>query len=345
MTAVALISIPRNAVKAAGTGAWFAIIIVTVLFIFGIFIIASLSKMFEGKTIYEYSNLLVGRFMTKIIGFIYTTYFCFFSILLFRIISDFIKANSLPLTPIWAILLMFIGVILYIVYKGITTIGRLLEIYGFIFIVVSLATHTAEFFLGDANYIKPFFEPKLVKEYIFGAKDLISAFIGIEILTIIPFGKVNNKRGVLYSVLGVLYVGLFYIFATETSVMIVGINDILYYNASLVEAIRETKLPSVFFLERSDILFLTVGTIGILSGLATILFAATENIVKLFSITKRNIVIVAVGILVFISCMFLNESRQVIYLFENVLPIIGILTGFIIPIILFIIAKVKKYES
>lgn len=340
-----LITIPGNAVKAAGTGAWFAIMLLTLLFGFGVFIIASLGKTFEGKTIHEYSNILVGKVVSKIIGFIYTSYFLFFSVILFRSVANFIKENSLPLTPMWAILLIFISTVLYIVYKGLTTIGRLVEIFGIIFILISLSVHIAEFFLGDISYIKPFFEPKLVKEYIFGTKDLIYAFIGIEILTIIPFGKTNRNKGVLYSVIGVLYVGLYYIIAAETSVMIVGINQIKKYNASLVEALRQTKLPSMFVLERFDILFLTVGTFGVLCGLATILFGAAENTVKLFSVKRRNYILIAVGVVVFVSAMLIDKPRQVTFLYNSVLPIVGIFTGFVIPIILFILTKVKKHES
>ncbi|MFF2876171.1 GerAB/ArcD/ProY family transporter [Gottfriedia sp. NPDC057991] len=345
LVSLSFISMPGDAVKAAGTGAWFAICIVAILFSFGVFIIASLSKMFEGKTIHEYSILLVGKFMAKIIGFIYTIYFVFLSIILFTQSVNFIKQTSLPLTPIWTILLIFIVVTFYTVYKGLTTIGRLFGIYGFLFVFIPLATHIGEFLVGDIDYIKPFFEPKLVKEYVLGAKDLIPAFIGIEILTIIPFGQNNLKRGVLFSMISVLYVGVYYAFAAETSVMILGINQIVLYKASLVEALRETKLPEVFFIVRFDIAFLIIGTICLSSGLMTTSFAAVENTVKLFSRIKRNFLLVVVGIIIYISCLFLDNSQPVTYLFLKILPIGGIITGFIIPILLFIVAKVKKYES
>ncbi|MFD3450165.1 GerAB/ArcD/ProY family transporter [Microbacteriaceae bacterium 4G12] len=342
LVTVSFIFLPGEAVRAAGTGAWFGILLLTILFIFGIFIIASLGKMFEGKTIHEYSKIIVGKFLSKIIGFIYAINFCFFSILVFTLAAELIKETSLPLTPIWALLLLFIIVTQYMVYKGITTIGRVLEIYGSIFIIIPLLVHAAEFFVGDINYIKPFFEPKLMKEYIFSTKEFLFAFVGIEILTIIPFTKINHKRGILYSIISVLYVGIYYILATETSVMIVGINQILLYKASLVEALRQAKLPNAFILQRLDSAFLIVGTIGLLSGLATILFAVTENIVKLFSIKKRNMLLVEVGMIIFVSCMFLNKYEMAGYLFKHVLPFTCIITGFIIPIILLIVAKMKK---
>lgn len=345
ITASAFMGMPGNAIKAAGTGAWLAILIVAIVFAFGIFIIASLNQMFEGKIIHEYAELLVGKVMTKIIGIIYIIHFSFFSILLFRGSAEFIKEIFLPTTPKWVILALFMAVAQYMVYKGITTIGRLLEFYGFIFLVVPLTVHTVMFFVGDLNYIKPFFEPELVKEYIFGTKDLIYAFVGIEILTIIPFGKINLKSGVWYAMISVLYVGLYYVINTETSVMILGINQVLLHKASLVEALRQVNLPYAFFLKRFDTAFLTVGIMAILSGMASVLFATVENTLKLFAMNQRNIVLVVVGMILFILCLFLNKPEVVTYLSKNILPISGILTGYIIPIILFVLAKAKKYGN
>jgi spore germination protein len=282
LTSGTLISIPKDAYKAAGTGAWFTIMILTIIFSIGAFFIASLNKKFEGKTILEYSNLLVGKPVSIIINFIYTSFYLLASIALFRMVAEFVKGSFLILTPIWAISLLFVVTSSYIAYKGITNIGRLCEIYGVVFIVVSLSVHASMFFLGDITQIQPFFEPKRIKEYVFATKDLFVALLGIEILTIIPFGKVNNKKGILYSVLGVLYVGLFYVFAMETSVMILGVNDVLNYNNALIEALRETRLPSTILLERVDLIFLTVGFFGVIAGLSILFFGAIENTSKLF---------------------------------------------------------------
>ena len=75
LTSGSLISIPKDAYKAAGTGAWFTLMILTIIFSIGVFFIASLNKIFEGKTIFEYSNLLVGKPIAIIINFIYTSFY------------------------------------------------------------------------------------------------------------------------------------------------------------------------------------------------------------------------------------------------------------------------------
>lgn len=341
LTGYSLTSIPKDAIKAAGTGAWVTISLLTMLFAIAVFFIASLNKKFPGKTIFEYSSLLLGKPIGFVISFIYSSNFLFVLVLICRGIAEFIKGSYLPLTPIWAILILIISVCLYISYKGITNLARLCEIYGAIFILTSLTIHFAQFFLGDIKYIQPFFEVSQIRKYIFGIKDLMPSFLGIEVLVVIPFGKVNNKKGILYSIMGVVYVGLFYIIAVEGSTMIAGINDILNYNNSLIEALRETRLPRVFLIERVDIIFDTVGIMSILAGLSVLFFAATENATKLTRVNKKSLFL-SVGIFTFIISNFFIDGELASLLLSNVVPICGIFTAFIIPITLFLIAKVKK---
>ncbi len=332
---------PKDSIKAAGTGAWFTILLLTIIFSIAVFFIASLNKKFQGRTIFEYSSLLVGKPAAFVISLIYTSYFLFVLIIVCRNIAEFNKGTFLYLTPVWALLLLIICVCGYIAYKGLTNLARFCEIYGAVFIFTSLAIHFAQFFIGDINYIQPFFEISEIKKYIFGVKDLIVPFLGVEILTIIPFGKVNNKKGVICSVLGIVYVGLFYIVAVESSTMIVGINEILNYDDSLIEALRETRLPSTFLLERVDFLFITVGTMGIISGLSVLFFAVVENATKLVRVNKNKLFL-SIAIITFIISNFFLDSELTTFLFKTVVPIWGMFTAFLIPITLFIIAKVKR---
>jgi len=341
ITGYSSISIPKDAIKAAGTGAWLTILLLTILFAIAAFFISSLNKKFEGKTIFEYSPLIVGKPIAYVINIFYTSYFLFVLILICRSVSEFIKVTFMPLTPIWAMLFIIVAVCFYISYKGITNVGRLCEIYGLLVIVVAFPTIIAMFFLGDINYILPFFDISQVKEYVFGTKDLIVAFLGIEVLLIIPFGKVNNKKGVLYSVLAVLSIGLLYILLAEASTMILGINDILNYDNSLVEGLRETSLPNTFLLERVDHLFLTVGMMGIISGLSILFYTTVEYATKLIRVNK-NILFLSIGITTYIVSNFFIDGELATFLFDTVVPICGIFTAFIIPITLFLIAKVKK---
>lgn len=338
-----ILQISKISFKASGTGAWLSILIVTLIFAFGIYIIASLNKMFEGKTIHEYSRLLLGKAVSKIIGGIYTAYFLFILVLVAREIAEFLKVNTLLLTPLWTILAISLTATAYISNKGITNIARLCEIFGVLYVATSLLAHLAMLISGDMNYILPLFEKNQLGKYISGTLNLIVPLLGIELLTIIPFGEKNRQKGVLWCVMSIIFIGLFYIFVSETSVMMLGINDISNYKYPLIQALRETKLPSTILLERADLLFLTVGFSGFIASLCIIFFLAVENTVRLFSVNKkRRIINYAIGIAVFLSSTYLIDSKLADKLLKGMVPVAGVFVAFIIPITLFIIAKAGK---
>lgn len=342
LTVDSFINLPQIAIKASGSGVWFSIVLITIIFIFAIFIFVSLNKKFEEKTLFEYSKLIIGKTGAYIITSFYTLNFLIAACVIIRDVINFITGTFLIKTPPWALILLFLSLTAYALSKGITNIARLCEIFGLILIVVILCVHTSMFFLGDIKYIEPFFNVKQINKYIFGAKDLIFPFLGIEVLSIIPLNKKTNKRTTLYCVLSVLFVGLIYIFTVETSVMIVGINDILMYNDSLVEALRETKLPSIFVIERVDFLFLTAGIMGIIAGYFVLGCLVLNNLKSIFIKVDRKILLLSVCLIIFIVSTFFLDADSVMYFSTLIIPVSGIFTAILIPITLIIIAKVRK---
>ncbi|MCX8074531.1 MAG: spore germination protein [Clostridia bacterium] len=342
LTGYSLISIPKDAVKSAGTGAWITVLLLTIGFMFGMFFIVSLNKKFEGKVLSEYSSLIVGKIMSKVITSIYSVYFLIISVFLFRAVSEFIKYNYLHLTPLFVITALILFVSAYNSYKGITNIGRICEIYGIIYVLVFIFMYITMLFLGDTKYIQPFFEKNEIKQYIFGVKDLIVPFLGIEILTMIPFGNVNTKKGRLYSLLSVLFVGVFYIMTIESSIAIIGINSIVNYDNALLEAMRETTIPGTFIPERIDFIFATVGIMGIICCLSIVFNTLSENVTKLLPRTNKNTIIIIISFVILILSGYIVNKDILKFLLNNIVPIYGIVVAFIIPIKLYIIAKVRK---
>lgn len=342
ITGYSLISLPKDAFQASQTGAWFTILLLTLVFAAGVFIITRLSRMFQGQSIAEYAAVLVGKKASKMITGLYAIYFTFVSALLFRSVGEFIKTCFLPETPVWILQMLLIALSFYIASKGITNIGRMCELFGIFFILAPLPTHFLMLQKGNVNHILPLFEPDRITEYVAGCKDLIVPFLGIEVLTIIPFGKINNKRGVATAMWTMLYIGLFYILMVESTVMIIGRNNVLFYDDTILEALRITPLPKTLLLERADFLFLIIGLWGIFSGTSAVAYASVEFTLKTIKYKKRNALILYFGVSLFLVSNFALTPELTKLLFRDVLPYPGVLMAFVIPIVLFIIAKIRS---
>lgn len=69
------INLPKDITENAGTGGWIVILISTLLVIIFTLIVIYLGYTFKGKTLYEYSNILVGKYISKILIILYSIYF------------------------------------------------------------------------------------------------------------------------------------------------------------------------------------------------------------------------------------------------------------------------------
>ncbi len=342
LTTYTVISIPQLMAENANTGSWVPLLFTTLVFAIAATIIVSLHNMFQGCMLLDYGQRIVGKFFAYAISLLYLLYFLTVGVFLNFELASVLKANFLFKTPEWATLLISIPAFGYIAYKGITNIARFIEIIGTIFIITAISVHLLMLTQGDIINIQPFFRASHIKEYIGTIPHTILPFLGIEILTVIPFTKSNGKKAKKVAFFTIITVGLFYILIVETCIMILGINNIKNYNYALIEAIELVEMPLV---ERADILYLTVGFLGLNGGVCVVYLSIVEYACKLFAKIKRIIIVPAVGILLFGLSFFaikINQSEQFL---TSVIPIAGIFTALIIPIILLLIAKVKKRAS
>jgi spore germination protein len=129
----------------------------------------------------------------------------------------------------------------------------------------------------------------------------------------------------------------------ETSIMMIGMNEIVNQNNALISAIRQIQLPFLNFFERVDIAYLTVGFMGLFAGKTIMLLSVVEFACKLLPRVKRIYIVVAACAAVFVSDIIIlntknfGEDFEVFAIYTGTVAVIGI------PAILFILAKVKKH--
>lgn len=127
--------------------------------------------------------------------------------------------------------------------------------------------------------------------------------------------------------------------------MKIGLPEIIYYKDALIVAIRDMDIPMLDFFKRLDSLFLVVGYIGFFMGISIIYTVLTEILLKLFSKLSRVFIVTFLAVLSYILCLcinpFFNDYAEFIL---NIGILLGLISTVLIPTILLIITKVKKYE-
>ncbi len=345
LTAFTTIDISKVMAQCAGTGSWVTILIASVLFALAAFLLVSLNNMFQGKVLFEYSHELVGRIGAYFIAIYYIQYFLTVLVTLVLSMSSLLKVHFLHNTPVWATTLAALPVFGFVAYKGVTNVARLFEIYGAIFISVVIVVHITMLIQGNSGYVLPLFIPSETGRYIKAIKEVVFPFLGIEVLTIIPFTAKNGKRAAAQALITIMFIGLFYILVVESSIMMVGLNEIAHYNYPLITAIRLVELPFLRIFQRIDVLYLTVGFIGLFAGLSIVYLNIVEYICRILPKARRIYIVLAVGLAAFVVSQLIQVIKGIDETLINVITLSGILSAFLIPITLLIIAKVKKYAN
>lgn len=340
-----VMSLPKDLAESAGTGGWITLLISTSIAIFFTYIITYLGYIHKEKTIYEYSELLVGKFITFLFITIYIIYFFVIFTMITRLSCEVIKLSVLIKTPIWATSSLFLLVTYYVIINRLRIIARLCEIYGVLIIIAYLTIFFLISTQGNLINIKPFFNSENITTYLKATSATITPFLGIALLTTIPFyKKTNNKKIFMYTIIMMGFIGLLYIFVVESCISVMSVAGIVYYKDSLIATIRRINIKWLQFFTRLDGIFLIAWVMAVYCTIVTFAYGSIFLLSKYLKKIHFNLLTFIVLLLSFIVSQIpktINDVQNIITYFGYV----GALTIGGIPLVLLIITKVKKYDK
>lgn len=336
--------LPKGVAEHAGTASWLVLLINTMIFILSIYIITFLQYAYSGKTIYEYGEKLIGKFTTKLLLLLYLIYFFIYFSMFVRGYSETIKGNLLNKTPVSVICIIFFIVLAYALMKGINAIARICEIYvpiiilGYMFVFYALATQ------GKWVNIRPLFVFYDIMEYLKALPNTISPFLGGEILLFIPIGRRENKNIFKYTMLTMGFIGTLYIYIVESIISVVGTDLLVKVKLPILPILRGIDIYTLEFIRRLDGIYIVFRVMNIFCTICLLGYGIIVIINRLLRNIKYNFSIIVVVFMSFIVSQMPNTMFQseLIIKYNGYL---GIVLGLLIPVILFIITKVKRYDK
>jgi spore germination protein len=342
LTCYSVVVISKEMAEKAGTGAWLTILATSLVFALAAGVIVSLNNMFQGQMLFDYAPTLVTKPVTYMLSIYYVLYFMFILVFLITGFSKLLRADFFPKSPLWSFPLLGLPVFCYIAHKGVTNVARLAEIIGAAFLVTGTFVHIVMATEGEVNRILPLFNPQKIGRYIEGFKSSIFPFLGIEVLLAFPLAQKKGKKPVRTAILALMTVALFYILIVETSIMKLGLNDIVHYKDALIVAIRDTAPAFMEIIARLDILYLTVGFAGLFVGISIVMTAITEYLHRMLPKLSRLAVVIALGVVTYALFLLVSGIKRYEAFSTTLGTYLGLFGAIVIPLVLFIIAKAKK---
>lgn len=344
LVSTSTILIPGIIIFNAKQNAWLALLSATAVVTAGIMLNLSLAKRFPGQAIFQYAQIILGPWLGKLVGLFYGLTCLYMAAIYLSVFTQFIKITILQETPLWALALGLSLLAVYSAWLGIEPIARANDLvfpFSILVIVILLLLSIPE---GEIYRALPVYQlnySEILKGVFPGTACLAEVFF------IFILAPAINKPEELKSasLKGILLAGVFMTVVTQTILFELGIYRASVYLFPLHRIAGELKIMDVFEHFGAVVLsaWLLINSIKI--GVFTYCYA----ICTAEAVGRKNYRTVLLPALIAIPLIALAPKNfaetTLVWLDLVTFKILMPTAFFILPGLLLIIAKVKKYHA
>ncbi|MEH7108162.1 spore germination protein [Bacillus sp. JJ1764] len=342
--AAGILTLPRSSVDKVKTpDVWISVILGGLISFMAGFIMVKLSQQFPEKTFYQYSKEIIGKWLGAFLGLLMVGYFLALASYEVRTLAEVTGFFLLEGTPIWAIIMPFIWLGLYLIIDGINPIARLFEIIFPITVVVFLFVTFLSLGLFDLDNLRPVlglgFTPVLK-----GVSTTVMAYLGPEIMLILVSFMQKPKKAIKVLTIGISICMFFYII---TVVMVIGalsIDGTVSRTWPTIGLIRSFEIQGLIF-ERFESMLLVIWIMQIFATFIVTYYAATLGLAHIFNKKMKPFMF---GVLPFIYIIArYPQNLNMVFKFGDYIGWSALFLFGGVPPLLFVISKLKgaKHEA
>ncbi len=335
-----MIILPKRLSVLGNQDGYIIMIIATLIAMAYMYVIMSVGKIFPNDNFVNYTKRVLTAPVAYAIALGFVLKIILNLTMELRIYSKVINDTVLFKTPIFVIALSMLLVSIYCASKGIETRARISEIlivlvFVFIFLVIGLLVINADF-----SNLKPVLTTpptKLVK----GGFRSVTAFIGIEYgLLIYPFLR-NKKDARKGAVSAVFLYGVLLTIVTALCIIRFEYLNLQRQLFPVLELINTIDLPGTF-IERQDSFVISFWIIGVFTTISAGLFFACILLKDVFKKGSHlTYIFLCAGIILFLT-MSTDTIIEVFFTMEALSFILNLFYSIILPILIIVVAKVRK---
>ncbi|MFP3509787.1 endospore germination permease [Peribacillus sp. SIMBA_075] len=339
IVATAILGVPSITAKYAKTDLWLSPIFAALIGYLTVYIAYKLHQLYPKQTVIQFTEKIIGRTLGKIFGFLLLFFYIQNTGLILRSYAEFVVGSFLVRTPISVIMISMVILCAFIVRGGIEVLGRAAELFVPVFIfpifvLILLLIPDLEFknifpVLGDG--IMPPIKGAIVPGGWFSEFFLI--------IFLLPF-LADMKKGMKSGMMTVFTVMMTLIVVNLMVLFVLGstTSTKLY---PLMNVSRYISLADFF--EHVESAVMAVWIVGAFVKISVFYYVSAVGTAQWLNLSDYRPVVWPIGILIvefgfwsFPSSMDVNRNDT------DVFPFQGILMQTIIPLLLLVIAVIRK---
>ncbi|MDN3018412.1 GerAB/ArcD/ProY family transporter [Paenibacillus sp. BSR1-1] len=336
--AAGILTLPRTSVEKVKTpDVWLSVIIGGLIAIIAGVIMVKLSQQFPGKTIYQYSQVLLGKWLGGLLSLLIVGHFFTLAAYEVRALAEVTGFFLLEGTPIWAIIMPFMWVGLYLVFDGINPIARLFEIIFPITVVIFLLVTFMGFEIFEIDNVRPVLGLGLIP-VLKGIKTTVLAFLGPEIMLLLTAFMQKPNKATKVILVGIAIPMIFYII---TVIMVIGalsIDGVVLRTWPTLDLIRSFEIQGLIF-ERFESLLLVIWIMQIFSTFTITYYAASLGLSQIFKM-KMNPFMYGLLFIIYVIALIPKNIND-LFKFGDLIGNAALVLFGVLPLLLLLISKVK----
>ncbi|MCF6094469.1 spore germination protein [Microaerobacter geothermalis] len=336
---VGILNLPRTVTETAKTDGWIAVIIGGMISILAVLLISLLTTRFPGKSMVEFVNLLLGKWIGSILILGYVLYFFVFAGVVARQFVEVVKLFLLPKTPIEVLIIAMLLTCAYPVLHGINIIARLnefimpLALFFLLFVFV--------FLFRDAKWdnLLPFLGEGWLP-IIEGVPNTFFSYLGFEvILFMIPYMEQPRDAGKMAST-GVAVSMVLYLVIVVFAIATFGAEDLQQLMYPTLSMVQYIMVPGAF-IERFESVLMSVWIPLAFTTINVLFFTGSLAMNKLTGMNDHRIYVILALPVIYISSLIPNNVAEISD-FMEIFSYYGSILALGVPLLLWGIAWIRK---
>jgi spore germination protein (amino acid permease) len=329
---IAVLSIPYDMHKVAGADGWISILLAGLCVQLVLLGYVLLCRRFPQKNLYEFAPLIVGKWLGNTITAIFIAHFTFTTCLVLLLEMTFVELWILPFSNPWLMIVANCLVCIYLAKEHIRIIARYHAMISLL-IIVMLAIMLTSFRTMDYRYLLPIGQGGL-HGIMMGVKGSVLSFLGFEVFLVMNSDIQANGKSLMTPILWANGLAtLFFVIIVLVCFLNFSPESLNFIPQPVPYYLNGISLP---FLERLDLLFLSIWIVKVTATLISYIYCASKGLGYLFHGNEHRKVVYYLVPLVSLTGMFWRSEARVQFLSQ-----ITKVEGFIIlgiPIVLLVVA-------
>lgn len=325
---------------AAKNDSWLAVIIGLIMTVPILIVYIRILAAYPGKGLYDILEIVMGKFLSKLVSVIYIWYSFHLGALVIRNFGEFINTVTMPETPIMVPILCLGVVCILTVHSGVEVLGRVSALCLPIMIAIIIAVQILAIPLWNIENLKPVL-----------GNGLSPVIEGAFVTFSFPFAETCLFMGIFFSLKtqksipkvyfsGILLAASFIFILTMRNIAVIGgMIEKLYFPAHV--AVSHIRIGE--FIERIEVTVAIVFVFGVFVKTSVCLLTACKGLEKVFGITDYRSISVQTGLLmVYFAYIVYDNIMEMQYWAFRVYQYYAFPFQVIIPIIILILVEIKK---